>query len=215
MQESLRASKTSSPACVLGVLLLGCSGCRTTPTLAMPLSESAVRLDLPLVRQNALYDCGLASISALCQYWGVEIPDEEKAILARKAEENGGLSGSEVRTALEQIGMEVYLFGGSLDRTPIGIYGHIDAGRPMLVMVSNDESEHHYELVLGYDELRGNLILLDPMKGEIIVPITLFDRNWARCQRFTLLACRKEEPPVAGSRSGGPTAFAPHLTQGT
>jgi len=45
------------------------------------LSECAVRLDLPLVKQDALYDCGLASISALCQYWGVEIPPEESAAL--------------------------------------------------------------------------------------------------------------------------------------
>lgn len=197
-------------ACALGFLLLVGAGCQTTPLLATPMSESAVRLDLPLVRQDALYDCGLASISALCQYWRVEIPDEERGLLARTAEERAGLSGSEVGDALERLGLEVYLFKGSLDRTPIGLYGHVDAGRPPLVMVSNNGSDHHYELVLGYDESRSNLILLDPMKGEILVPVTVFDRNWARCQRFTLLACPREGPRLAASRRNTVQAIPPY-----
>lgn len=195
-----RAPTAAAVAHAFCVLLLVVTGCRTTTVPAAQLSESAVRLDLPLVRQDALYDCGLASISALCQYWGVDIPAEERALLARTAADNAGLSGSEVRAALEQLGLEVYLFEGSLDRTLTGIYGHVDAGRPPLVMVSTDGSGHHYELVLGYDEPRSNLILLDPMKGEILVPVTMFDLNWARCRRFTLLACRKEETPVAASQ---------------
>jgi len=149
-----------------------------------------VRLDLPLVRQDALYDCGLASISALCQYWGVEIPAEERASLARTAEERSGLSGDELRSLMEQLGFEVFLFEGSLDREVTGIFANVDAGRPLLVMLSPDGAAHHYALVLGYDEPRGNLILLDPMKGELLVPRSVFERDWARCQRFTLLANR-------------------------
>jgi len=183
-------------ALALGLLLAAGTGCRASPP-APPLSESAVRLDLPLVRQDALYDCGLASISALCQYWGVEIPAEERSALARTAAQEAGLSGGELSAALARLGLETYLFQGSLDRTPTGIYGHVDAGRPPLVMLSADGTAHHYGLVLGYDEPRGNLILLDPMKGEILVPLPVFERNWERCQRFTLLACRKERAPVA------------------
>ncbi len=32
--------------------------------------------------------------------------------------------------------------------------------------------------------------LVDPMKGELLVPMPVFEREWARCQRFTLLASR-------------------------
>jgi len=189
-------------AALLGLCLLVASSCSSTRKPS-PLSESAVRLDLPLVHQDALYDCGLASISALCQYWGVLIPDAQRELLARTAQESSGLSGDELRTALEQLGMEIYLFPGTLDRTPTGLYGHVDAGRPPLVMLSADGSTHHYGLVLGYDEPRGNLILLDPRKGELLVPVAVFERNWERCQRFTLLACRRDEnagaPPVAST----------------
>jgi ABC-type bacteriocin/lantibiotic exporter with double-glycine peptidase domain len=183
-----------------GLLLALACACASAGKPPPPLSESAVRLDLPLVRQDALYDCGLASISALCQYWGVAIPDAERAELARTAQERSGLSGDELRTALEQLGLETYLFRGSLDRTPTGLYGHVDAGRPPLVMLSADGSAHHYGLVLGYDEERGNLILLDPRKGEVLMPVALFERNWERCQRFTLLASRRDESGAANER---------------
>jgi ABC-type bacteriocin/lantibiotic exporter with double-glycine peptidase domain len=188
-------SRAWSGAFALGLLVAG-TGCRATLP-APPLSQSAVRLDLPLVHQDALYDCGLASISALCQYWNVAIPAEVRDALARTAAQEAGLSGAELSAVLEQLGLETYLFQGSLDRTATGIYAHVDGGRPPLVMLSPDGTAHHYGLVLGYDEPRGNLILLDPMKGEILVPRAVFERNWERCQRFTLLACRKAGAPVA------------------
>ena len=187
----------------LGILLAAGTGCRANLP-APPLSESAVRLDLPLVKQDALYDCGLASISALCQYWGVEIPAEERGALARTAEVEAGLSGAELCSALERLGLETYLFEGSLDRSATGIYAHIDAGRPPLVMLSADGTAHHYSLVLGYDESRDNLVLLDPLKGEILVPSSIFERNWERCRGFTLLACRTDAASAARLEAAHP-----------
>ena len=187
---------------LLGLVSLGVAACRSAPTLPLaPLSDSAVRLDLPLVRQDALYDCGLASISALCQYWGVEIPADERTALARTAEKYEGLSGNELCSTLARLGLDAYLFEGTLDRTPTGIYAQVDAGRPPLVMLSADGRGHHYELVLGYDEPRNNMILLDPTKGEILVPVGLFERNWMRCQRFTLLASRRENSALTSNPS--------------
>ncbi len=197
MRDPTRTLRTARPAnglasaLALASLALASAGCRSAPQPAAPLSASAVRLDLPLVRQDALYDCGLAAISALCQYWGVELPAEERTQLARMAVEKHGLSGDELRAALEAHGLEVFLFEGTLDRAPTGILAGIDAGRPPLVMLSPDGSAQHYELVLGYDEPRGNLILLDPMRGEILAPLALFERDWSRCRHFTLLACRR------------------------
>lgn len=172
----------------LGLALACSAGCAGPGRAAPQLSPAAVRLDLPLVRQDALYDCGLASIGALCQYWRVEIPQAERDGLARTAQAESGLAGSELCRALEHAGLETFLYQGSLDRSPTGIYTQVDAGRPPLVMLSSDGARHHYELVLGYDEPLGNLILLDPLKGEILVPAQLFARDWERCRRFTLLA---------------------------
>lgn len=197
-------------ALALGLCALTGAGCRSAPIRAAPLSDSAVHLELPLVRQDALYDCGLASLSALCQYWGVEIPEEQRTALARTAEESVGLSGGELCAALEELGLDAFLFQGSLDRSATGIYAHVDALRPPLVMLSPDGETFHYGLVLGYDEPRGNLILLDPMKGEILMSTETFERNWERCKRFTLLACRTE-PSVVEDVDGLRVADHPTL----
>lgn len=194
-------------ALALGALALAGAGCRA-PQPRGPLSESAVRLDLPLVRQDALHDCGLASISALCQYWGVEIPDEERADLARTAEEEAGLTGNELCDALEGLGLETFLFHGSLDRAPTGLYRHVDAGRPPLVMLTSDGADNHYALVLGYDEPRGEVLLLDPLRGDVSVAVHAFQRSWEGCQRFTLLACPREEEPLASLPEGASDAAA-------
>jgi ABC-type bacteriocin/lantibiotic exporter with double-glycine peptidase domain len=171
-------------------LVLALAGCRTTRVEPL-LSESAVMLDLPLVHQDELYECGLVAMSALCQYWSVEIPPEQRAELSRLAADEKGLSGDELRAALEADGMEVFLFHGSLDRTETGLYRHVDAGRPLLVMVSPDGENHHYCLVLGYDEPKRNVVLLDPARGQVLRPCDAFEKSWESCQRFTLLATPK------------------------
>lgn len=187
-------------ALVLAALASG--GCSTAPRRAAPLSENAVRLDLPLVRQDALYDCGLASLSALCAYWNVDLTEGKRAELAATAERNEGLSGDEIRATLLELGLEVYLFSGSLDRAGAGLYTHVDAGRPPMVMLSPDGKNQHYALVLGYDEARGALIVLDPSKGEVLASSATFERDWARCSRFTLLACRPAPARVAQNSHG-------------
>jgi ABC-type bacteriocin/lantibiotic exporter with double-glycine peptidase domain len=176
-------------ALLLALLLLGTVSCRAQSPRPTQLSESAVLIDMPLVRQDDLYGCGLASVATLCGYWGVEIPELHRAALAETANRSEGLSGGELLEALQRLGLEVYLFQGTLDRSLTGLYQHVDAGRPLLVMLSPDGEDQHYCLVLGYDEPRGNIILLDPLRGEVLTSVAAFDRNWGRCQRFTLLAC--------------------------
>ena len=185
-----RSIWTSAILLAIG-LALTLASCRSAPPEPLLLSENAVVLDLPLVRQDELYNCGLAAISALCQYWDVAIPSEQRASLAKLAQDEKGLSGNELRQALEADGMEVFLFSGTLDRTETGVYRHIDAGRPLLVMLSPDGKSHHYCLVLGYDEPRRNLVLLDPARGEVLRSAEAFERAWEGCRRFTLLAARK------------------------
>ena len=176
----------------LGVLalLLGVGACRA-PSEPSLLSESAVTLDLPLVRQDELHECGLSAISALCQYWNVSIPPALRAELAQKAADEKGLSGAELRDALDQLGMETFLFHGTLDREETGIYRHVDAGRPLIVMLSIEGGSNHYCLILGYDEPRRTIALLDPARGEVLRPVEVFERTWDGCSRFTLLACPK------------------------
>lgn len=165
------------------------------------LSVSAVTLDLPLVRQDELHECGLSAISALVQYWNLEIPLDLRTELAQRAAEEEGLSGGELRRALETVGMETFLFRGTLDRSETGLYRHVDAGRPLIVMFALDEDKNHYGLVLGYDEPRRTIVLLDPARGEVLRRVEVFERAWNDCNQFTLLAVPKSQ---GGDLPSGP-----------
>jgi ABC-type bacteriocin/lantibiotic exporter with double-glycine peptidase domain len=169
-------------------LLAWGAGCASQTLKPELMSPQAVVLDLPVMHQDELYECGLVSITALCQYYHIEMPAEQRAELVRTAHDEHGLSGDELRAALQKLGMEVFIFPGTLDHSETGLYHHADEGRPLLVMRSKNGKTNHYCLLLGYDEPLGNLFLLDPVLGRISTPIQAFDIDWERVDRFTLLA---------------------------
>jgi ABC-type bacteriocin/lantibiotic exporter with double-glycine peptidase domain len=169
---------------MLAALLLA-PACRSRPPL---LSDQAVVLELPVARQDELWECGLVSITALTQYYGIEIPRAVRVSLAETAVEQEGLSGGELREALTSLGLEVYVFAGTLDDPSTGLYRQVDLGRPPIVMLSRDGSLHHYCLFLGYDPPQRHVVLLDPRKGRVVLPEEVFERSWDRSNRFTLLA---------------------------
>jgi ABC-type bacteriocin/lantibiotic exporter with double-glycine peptidase domain len=196
MLHSSQRRRSGSAALALAVLLV--AGCQAAPSRPELVSEQAVLLELPLVRQDELYECGLASLSALCQYHGVSIPQAERERLVRLAAERAGLSGGELREALQSLGLEVYIFPGTLDRQETGLFHHIDAGRPLLVMTEERWSSPHYTLVTGYDQPLGNVHVLDPRRGQVVWPLAAFEQIWARSQHFTLLATPPQEGPAGG-----------------
>lgn len=173
---------------MLAVAAAAVAACQAGPLRPALVSEHAVILGLPLVQQDALYECGLVSISALCGYHRVALPADEREQLVRMAAEREGLSGAELREVLEPLGLEVHVFPGTLDRSPTGLYHHIDAGRPLLVMTLERWGAPHYSLVCGYDETLGHVYLLDPRRGAVMWPTAAFERIWERAERFTLLA---------------------------
>jgi ABC-type bacteriocin/lantibiotic exporter with double-glycine peptidase domain len=179
-------------AAIAAASLLLAAGCASQTLRPELLSKDAVVLDVPLMSQSEMYECGLVSISVLCAYYQVPIPPDHSRVLAAMAGERAGLSGAELGDALERLGFEVFLFEGTLDRAETGLYTQVDAARPLIVMTSPGGEKRHYLLFLGYDEPNGNVCLLDPVRGRVLEPRETFEHSWKRCQRFTLLALPKE-----------------------
>jgi ABC-type bacteriocin/lantibiotic exporter with double-glycine peptidase domain len=168
-------------------LLLTLAGC-ASPDGPAALSPAAIVLQVPVVQQDELYECGLVSLSSLCQYHRVTIPPSVREALVRTASEREGLSGAELRTALEGLGLEVLIFPGTLDHSVTGLYRHVDEGRPLLVMTQELFGSPHYCLFAGYDPERDTVYLLDPRRGPVVWPVATFREHWERSQNFTLLA---------------------------
>jgi len=189
---------TLHSALVVGLLAVG--GCAAPATRAALSSEAKV-LDLPFLEQDEMYACGLVSIQVLCSYWNVAIDPTERARLARIAQQEEGLSGGELRDSLNELGFETYLFHGELSHEATGLFRHVDELRPPLVMLTPEPDSRHYVLVIGYDEPERNICLLDPVRGRVIVPYETFEKSWAGCERFTLLAVPRPQddtiPPKA------------------
>ena len=171
-------------------LALAAAGC-VTPLTPAALSPNAVVLPVPVVQQDELYECGLVSLSSLCQYYRVTIPPQVREALVRTAAEKEGLSGAELQAALEELGLEVLIFEGTLDHSPTGLYQHVDEGRPLLVITQERMGSPHYCLFAGYDLDRSTVYLLDPRRGPVVWPVATFRDQWQRSQQFTLLAVPK------------------------
>lgn len=170
------------------LVALSLAACSAAPLGPAALSPDAIVLQVPVVQQDELYECGLVSLSSLCQYHRVSIPASVREALVRTAAQREGLSGAELRAALEELGLEVLIFPGTLDHSVTGLYHHLDEGHPLLVITQERFGSPHYVLVAGYDPPRDTVYLLDPRRGPVVWPVATFQANWERAQKFTLLA---------------------------
>lgn len=160
-------------------------------------------LDVPPVIQDELYACGLASVSSLCGYYGVEIPRDERERLATLARTDEGLTGAQLRDALRGMGMQVFLVRGTLDRAATGLYGCVDHARPALVLLARGVGPGHDCLFAGYDESVDTVYVQDPALGGCRLARDAFVSQWDGAQRFTLIAV-----PTAASRAAFAAAAA-------
>ena len=163
-----------------------CGALARTPN-PLPVTEDTVLLTVPVVPQSELHECGLATLATLCGYYGTPIPPGERTRLIELASEHKGLSGGELRSALQGMGMEAYLFRGTLDHGETGLYRHVDLGRPLLIMISADGKDAHYCLFTGYDPSTGAIYLYDPARGHLCIEGSKFKPLWENASYFTLL----------------------------
>jgi ABC-type bacteriocin/lantibiotic exporter with double-glycine peptidase domain len=177
---------------LLAALLAVCSaGCAQPGFRAQPpeISPDAVVLDVPVVQQEARDECGLATMRALLGYYSVPFPEEEQARMAELAHAGHGLSGAELKDGLHRLGLEAFLYHGSLDRSTGGVLRCVDDSTPPLVLLgSGEEGVYHYTLFTGYEPGAETVYLFDPALGNVRVTRDEFLSRWRETGSFTLLA---------------------------
>jgi predicted double-glycine peptidase len=166
-------------------------GCATTSGMKT-LSDQAVLLDLPAVRQTAPDLCGEVALEMLTRYYNVPLTDEQETRLKTEAKQEQGITGATLKQVLEEQDYFVAVFSGTLDRKVSGLYNHLDKRRPLIVMIEGDgPDKNHYVLAVGYDEGTNAIVLLDPVRGEIAMPLVNFRKVWGKVNNFTMLAVPK------------------------
>lgn len=153
------------------------------------LSESAVILNIHPIKQRSPEECGLTAVTMLMSYYGVELDASVKTGLEEYARVNGGISGKELVDTLMNSGFETYVFAGSIDNKPTGIYHHLNKRRPLIIMLSpKNEGSMHYVIIVGYDIESKKIVILDPSIGLSVLPLNTFTELWTKANRFALLA---------------------------
>jgi hypothetical protein len=94
---------------------------------------------------------------------------------------SGELTLPELAAALEASGYRVVVFCGDLSHGEHGLYAHLDHGDPVVVEIGST-----YMLLEGYGN--GQVRLLDPKHGPLLVAADDFDRAWSDSQRYALIA---------------------------
>jgi len=156
------------------------------------LSDQAVLLDLPVVHQTSANLCGEVALEMLTRYYNVLLTDEQEVRLKKEANQEKGITGKTLKKVLEEQGYFVAVFSGTLDHKVSGLYHHLDLSRPLIVMIQgNGADKNHYVLAVGYDEGTDMMVLLDPVRGEITMPLINFRKVWKKVDNFTMLAMPK------------------------
>lgn len=133
---------------------------------------------MPLVRQtyNA---CGPASIMQVLAYYGIQ-KSLSQVSKATRATERSYMTAQAIVNYAPSVGMEARLYaGGSLQTVRQAIVGRL----PLIVLQSHITPKGtvipHWRVVVGYDDAREQVYLMDPLLGYILMSYQDFNRVWA------------------------------------
>jgi len=197
----VRASVRTCP--MLAIALASGAGCARAlflPYGPEALSAGAIRLQVPFVPQEHAQGCGWSVASMLFRYYDQPISDEDRELLKRNPESDGGVTGRALRELLARNGFRAVIFEGApLDEAgPRGVSYLLSKGWPLVVMISPQGVNRHYVIVSGIDERRELVVMVEPVRGEVVCGRQDFEELWERGNFFTLLAV----PERLGGRGG-------------
>jgi ABC-type bacteriocin/lantibiotic exporter with double-glycine peptidase domain len=173
-------------------LLVAVAGCYQGTARSVSLAEIAHQpgwqlVDhVDLVRQDGMHDCGPAALAMVLGRWGYPgaAPEIRRAVGATKP---AGVAAGKLRDFARGKGLQAFLISGvdgDLER-------EIASDRPVLVGLvqrySGNRAYAHYEVVVGINQQRRRVLLLDPGRGPREDDLGAFEREWIGAARLTLV----------------------------
>lgn len=175
------------------------SGCASTPQTTRLLMEPPVHLPVraelehaPFFPQEA-YQCGPAALATVLVHAGVET---EPSVLAPQVfipARTGSLQ-QELIAAARRHGYVPYVLAPRLD----DVLMEVHAGHPVVVLQNlalHWYPHWHYAVVVGFDLEARVLVLRSGTRRRYIVPLSLFERTWARGDHWAMVVLAPENLP--------------------
>jgi predicted double-glycine peptidase len=205
--------KASTGAIVLmamAALSFGCASYRGTASSAQPSivaqqGQWMMVRNFPYVAQANDNDCGAAALAAVLRFWGH--PASAQSIEAALGRADNRLKAGDMETYARSFGMQSYVFFGTMK----DIVHELEQGRPVIVglgkMFDDDKKAiSHYEVVVGYEPNKKQLLLLDPAHGWQVDSLDGFAKEWAVSKAVTLVAFPETGAAFAGATESVPKA---------
>ncbi len=211
-RRALRLASLAGVMCATGCI---------TPALREPLpadlTSRRALLSVPFHEQED-YHCGPAALAMVLDFGGAPVTPEGVAPQAFTPGRKGTLQADMIGAARRNGRISFPLEGGMS-----GLLRELDAGRPVIVLQNLGLGwipVWHYAVAIGFDLERGELILHSGPYREYRRPLGLFDRTWARSERWGQVILAPGELPrnlgedavleaIAGFERVAPAAAAP------
>ena len=175
----------------IAALGLGCASYRGSATSAQPSvvaqeGQWTMVRNFPFVPQANQSDCGAAALAAVLRYWGH--PATPQSIEAAIGADDNRLKAGDMEAYARSLGMRSYVFFGTMK----DVVHELEQGRPVIVglgkMVEEKKALSHYQVVVGWEPNKKQVLLLDPARGWQIDSLEGFGKEWAISRGVTMVA---------------------------
>jgi len=184
-------------ASLLAILIFLASGCAGLQLQRireqMAGAPSRIMLEnVPLYRQEAR-QCGAATLAMALNFSGAATTPEALASEVYSPSLQGSLQPAMIGAA-RRSGRVAYPLRG----TKV-LLQEVAGGHPVIVLLNLGLSwfpRWHYAVVVGYDLLKGFVVLHSGRPDPEYLPFQVFENTWARSGRWGLLVLRPDDIPV-------------------
>lgn len=169
-----------------------------------------VRLeDVTLVRQKGIKDCGSAALATVFGYLkpgGPAALRREAIDFSLREEPGRGLAAGQLRDYARSRGFDSFVIKGEVT----DLEHEVEAGRPVIVgvlkPVSSGESLAHYEVFVGFNRERQEVLTLDPARGLRRFELSGFMEEWSAAGQVALVVMPKDAESSAQLELASPQA---------
>jgi predicted double-glycine peptidase len=166
------------------------------PALAAQEGWSVAR-GVTYVPQRSLADCGAAALSMVLGVW-LAAPDgtgpvgeEQVRAWLGPISPTQGVEASRLRDVAQARGLAAFI----IEATPDDLARELGAGRPVIagvVNVAGRSAFPHYEVVVGLNRARNQVLTADPAIGWRQQTMAEFDQRWRLSRRLALVVARPD-----------------------
>ncbi|MGA8514321.1 MAG: PA2778 family cysteine peptidase [Burkholderiaceae bacterium] len=175
------------------MMMLWLAGCATRmpQTVALQTTwpadvpQQAQITSVPFIAQDD-YQCGPAALAMVAQHAGVPQSLATWVQQVYVPARQGSLQ-SEMLAASRRNGLVAYPLAPRLD----ALLREVAAGHPVLVLQNLAfafSPVWHYAVVIGFDAAQGSVTLHSGRTENLHMPLTTFERTWARAEHWAMLA---------------------------